>query len=183
MRGVVKSWRLIYNGAMNNYAFIDGQNLRMSTAYANPPWKVDLRRFKIFLAEKYKASKLYYFIGAYNPQNKKLYRKLEENGYEVIFREHDNTSYGHKKGNVDTDIVFSVMKDLVEQEEFDKVILVSGDGDYMKMVKYLIEKNKFLKLLIPDRRKMSSLYRTKIPDSFEGFLDEESTKQKIAGSP
>lgn len=81
MRGVVKSWHLIYNGAMNNYAFIDGQNLRMSTAYANPPWKVDLRRFKIFLTE------------------------------------------------------------------------------------------------------MSSLYKTKIPDSFEGFLDEESTKQKIAGSP
>lgn len=45
----------------------------------------------------------------------------------------------HKRGNVGTDIVSLVMKKLVEKEAFDRVILVSGDGDYWRMVDYLIK--------------------------------------------
>ena len=40
---------------------------------------------------------------------------------------------GTKKGNVDTDIVFEMMKRLVEPAEDEKLILVSGDGDYKKL--------------------------------------------------
>lgn len=64
-----------------------------------------------------------------------------------------------KKGNVDTDIVFTIMKKIADREKFDKVVLVSGDGDYFKMVDYLIEKNRFEKLLAPNSTNMSSLYK------------------------
>ena len=65
---------------------------------------------------------------------------------------------GKKKGNVDVDIVFEIMKKLCLKEEFDKVVLVSGDGDYYKMVKFLLEEERLAKILFPNK-KYSSLYR------------------------
>lgn len=85
----------------------------------------------------------------------------------------------HKKGNVDTDIVFSVMRKLADREKFDKVILVSGDGDYWRMVDYLIKKNKFEKLLAPNKDNLSSLYKTRTSDKFRAYLDQPEIQRKI----
>ncbi len=63
-----------------------------------------------------------------------------------------------KKGNVDTDIVFEIMKNLLDNKNFDKIVLVSGDGDYKKLVKYLIQKERFRKILFPNKKFASSLY-------------------------
>jgi len=50
------------------------------------------------------------------------------------------------------DIVFEMMKRIAdERESFDKIVLVSGDGDYIKVVRYLIQK-KILKRVIIIRR-------------------------------
>ncbi len=164
---------------LQNQAFIDGQNLNVSTTRAKTPWKVDLQRFRVFLKEKYQVSEAYYFIGAYDPKNQELYNALQRYGYVVVFREHDGESLSHKKGNVDTDIVFSIMRKLVEREKFNKIILVSGDGDYWRMVDYLIQKDKFAKLLVPNNATLSSLYKTRTSDSFRAYLDEPNTKKKI----
>ena len=145
------------NKEMNNRAFIDGQNLRLGTTSAEPAWTIDLKRFRVFLAERYKVKQAYYFMGAYDPKNQDLYKALQNYGYVVIFREHASASLSHKKGNVDTDIVFEIMREIADQEDFDKVILVSGDGDYWRMVDYLIKKEKFEKLLVPNTSKLSSL--------------------------
>ena len=83
------------------------------------------------------------------------------------------------KGNVDTDIVFTVMKSLVEKEKFDKVVLVSGDGDYWRMVDYLIQKGKFEKLLAPSRKNLSSLYKRRMADTFRVYLDDPAVRSKI----
>ena len=61
---------------------------------------------------------------------------------------------------MDTDIVFEIMKKIIEKEEFNKIILVSGDGDYKKLVDYLIKKEKFEKILFPNKKFSSSLYKT-----------------------
>ena len=43
-----------------NYAFIDGQNLYMGTAKREQGrWRVDLRRFYIYLERKYKIENAY----------------------------------------------------------------------------------------------------------------------------
>ena len=152
----------------------------MGTLNSNTPWKVNLKKFRVYLREKYGVEKAYYFVGAYEQKHKKLYLCLEKNGYLVVLREHANSLVSKKKGNVDTDIVFSVMRGLVEKEDFDKVILVSGDGDYWKMVNYLILKKKFAKILVPGVNSVSSLYLRKMADSYISFLDSIGIKKKIS---
>jgi len=104
---------------MNNQAFIDGQNLKLGTFKTNPSWNVDLKRFRVYLSQKYNVNEAYYFIGAYDPKNQDLYSALQKFGYIVIFREHVESALSKKKGNVDTDIVFTVMKSLAEKEKFE----------------------------------------------------------------
>lgn len=142
----------------NNYAFIDGQNLHLGTL--EDDWKVDLKKFRIYLKDKYKVSNAYYFLGYLTEDQNDLYLSLQESGFIVLFREHNSNQLGKKKGNVDTDIVFEIMKRLVEREDFRKVVLVSGDGDYKKLVDYLISIDKFEKILFPNKNFASSLYKS-----------------------
>lgn len=177
--------------APKNCAFIDGQNLRYNTTRADEPWKIDLASFRIYLKEKYNITHAYYFIGAYNSKYQKLYDSLASYGYDVIFREHTNGFMSNKKGNVDTDIVFSAMEMVANDEWLEKIVLVSGDGDYFRMVDYLIHVDKFKKLLAPSRKTISSLYKRKTRDVYIDYLDKAEIKKKIileeptknAGSP
>jgi uncharacterized LabA/DUF88 family protein len=162
-----------------NQAFIDGQNLYLGTTNARPKWKIDLKRFRVYLKEKYHVDEAYYLLGAVDEDFDKLYKSIQKAGFILVFREHNSSMIGKKKGNVDTDIVFTVMEKIAEREKFDKVVLVSGDGDYIKMVKYLIKKNKLEKVLSPSQKSISSLYRTQINNAFYDFLDKDSVKKKI----
>ena len=161
----------------NNQAFIDGQNLYMNTRASG--WTVDLVKFRIYLREKYGAQKAYYFLGAVSEENQGLYELIQTAGFILVFREHSRAMIGKKKGNVDTDIVFTIMSKVIDDKDMKDVILVSGDGDYFKMVKYLIEKERFRKLLAPNRHSTSSLYRVFTP-RYVGFLNDEDAKKKIS---
>ncbi|HBO64434.1 TPA: hypothetical protein DD425_00540 [Candidatus Saccharibacteria bacterium] len=162
---------------MYTVAFIDGQNLHMNTrAYG---WSVDMARLRVYLREKYHVQKAYYFLGAYIEENEPLYRSLKRAGYVLNFKEHTQTLISKKKGNVDTDIVFLAMHHIAERKKFDKIVLISGDGDYYKMVMYFIKKQKFAKLLTPNKKSMSSLYKT-ISPQFTDFLDRPDIKRKIS---
>jgi uncharacterized LabA/DUF88 family protein len=162
-----------------NQAFIDGQNLHFSTAKADKPWKVDLRRFRIYLQEKYHVGRAYYFIGYHLDEHEEIYHRIQEAGFIIVFRKHACEMASAKKGNVDTDVVFTVMRKIADQEKFNQVVLVSGDGDYFKMVQYLIKKQRFCKILAPKEKSMSTLYRNFIDNSFYDSLDRKSTKNKI----
>ena len=67
----------------NNYVFIDSQNLNLSIR--NCGWKLDFKRFYIYLKDKYKINKAFLFIG-YVAGNESLYTFLQEAGYIVIFK-------------------------------------------------------------------------------------------------
>ena len=142
-------------------------------------WAVDLKRFRVYLRDKYHIEKAYYFLGAVDENNQPLYELIQTAGFILVFREHSKSMVGKKKGNVDTDIVFTIMSKIADQEKFDGVLLVSGDGDYYKMVKYLIDKNRFCKLLAPNRHSTSSLYG-KLEPKYIDFLDNPGVKDKIA---
>lgn len=162
--------------SVRNQAFIDGQNIYMNTT-ANK-WRVDLRKFRIYLRDQYQVDNAYYFLGAVNDNNQELYELIQKAGFILVFREHSQSMIGKKKGNVDTDIVFTIMSKVADKENFDKIVLVSGDGDYYKMVNYLIKNNRFRKLLSPNRRSTSSLYRAFTP-KYVDFLDNPGIKKKI----
>ena len=161
-----------------NQAFIDGQNLEFSTTNADKAWKVDLKRFRVYLEQKYSVERAYYFLGFQQDENSKLYQDIQEAGYILIFRKHNEKMSSIKKGNVDTDIVFTIMKKIADKEKFDKVVLVSGDGDYYKMVDYLIEKNRFEKLLAPNHANMSSLYKL-FSREYYAALNDLDVRKKI----
>lgn len=161
-----------------NQAFIDGQNLYLGTTNSQAPWHVDLKKFRTYLREKYKIGTAYYFIGCVNEENQDLYNDLQKAGFIVVFREHSAGSISHKKGNVDTDVVFSIMKSLYKREKLDKVYLISGDGDYYKLVKFLQTEDRLGKILFPSKKNASALYRNLSPEYYD-YLDSKDIKAKI----
>ena len=161
-----------------NYAFIDGQNLKLGITRANPPWDIDYQKFRKYLAEKYHVTKAYYFLGVYYPRLQDLYDDLTTSGFELVFRKHDPKSTSAKKGNVDTDVVLYMLYAIIKKAPFRQVILISGDGDYYKTVMALIHEKRFGRLLAPSRRSISSLYRLLSPQ-YLTFLDDPLAKSKI----
>ena len=160
----------------SNLAFIDGQNLYYGTRENH--WKIDFRKFRTYLSDKYHSVEAYYFLGYIDERQQALYDNLKRAGYILTFREHTSGMKGTKKGNVDTDIIFDVMRTLIERTDFDKIILVSGDGDYKRLVDYLIGRRKFAKILFPNRSVASSLYRKLQPQYFD-HLDSAGIQEKI----
>jgi len=160
-----------------NLAFIDGQNLHMGTAKREiDPWKIDLVRFRIYLNKKYNVDKAYYFLGYVQETNQELYEEIQKAGFILVFREHNPAMIGKKKGNVDSDIIFHIMKKIYKKEAFLKIVLVSGDGDYKLLVDFLIEENRFEKILFPNKKFASSLYK-KLGSRYFDYL--ENIKAKI----
>ncbi len=108
-----------------------------------------------------------------------MYDKVQKAGFILKFREHNPVMLGKKKGNVDSDIIFEIMKKLYLREDFEKIVLVSGDGDYKMLVDFLIEENKFAMLLFPNEKFASSLYK-KIKSDHKAFLEDSDIKKKIS---
>ncbi len=86
---------------------------------------------------------------------------------------------GKKKGNVDSDIIFSIMKKVYKDDTFAKIVLVSGDGDYKMLVDFLLEENKLEKILFPNQRYASSLYKV-LGAEFFADLSYLDVRKKIA---
>ena len=160
----------------NNLAFIDGQNLYLGTTKSENKWAINLKKFRIYLDKKYKVKRAYYFLGCINDDYQNLYDEIQEAGFILKFREHNTVMLGKKKGNVDSDIIFFIMEKMYKKEKFDKIILVSGDGDYIKLVNFLIKENKFKKILFPNKKFASSLYK-QITRVYYDYL--ENIKNKI----
>ena len=161
-----------------NIAFIDGQNLYMGTAKREQnPWRINLKRLRIYLEQKYNITKAYYFLGYVQEAREDLYEEIQAAGFVLMFREHNAAMLGKKKGNVDSDIIFQVMKRLYKEENIGKIFLISGDGDYKMLVDFLIEEKKFGKMLFPNRQFASSLYK-KLGSEYFDYL--ESVRDKIS---
>ncbi|KKQ34282.1 MAG: hypothetical protein US50_C0054G0005 [Candidatus Nomurabacteria bacterium GW2011_GWB1_37_5] len=141
---------------LNNYAFIDSQNLYLGVK--SQGWKLDYARFRVYLKEKYQVNQAFIFIG-YVTGNESLYTALQHAGYIGVFKPTLPIKKGNKviiKGNVDAELVLHTM---VELPNYDKVVIVSGDGDFHCLLEYLDKEKKLLKLLVPNERGFSRLLR------------------------
>jgi uncharacterized LabA/DUF88 family protein len=137
----------------NNYAFIDSQNLNL--AIREQGWQLDFKKFRKYLEDKYKVSKAFIFIG-YVPTNESLYISLQEYGYILIFKPTLSLPDGRVKGNIDAELVLHTM---IEYPNYDKAVIVTGDGDFHCLIEYLNKQNKLERLIVPNRYKFSSLLR------------------------
>ena len=136
-----------------NYGFIDGQNLYL--ALQEIDFKLDYKKFRIYLKEKYSVEKAYMFMG-FLPANQELYNFLQTVGFIIIFKPILENDKGVIKGNCDAELVLQAMIDF---KNYKKAIIVSGDGDFYCLVKYLDGQGKLLKVLAPSVKNCSSLLR------------------------
>lgn len=142
------------------YAFIDSQNLNLGIL--DQGWKLDFKRFRVYLKDKYKVDKAFLFIG-YISENEALYDFLKKSGYKLVFKPTVETDK-KTKGNVDAELV--LWSAAVEYKNYDKAIIVSGDGDFRCLVEYLVKKRKMARVIIPNRQKFSRLLW-----EFRAYLD------------
>lgn len=158
----------------NNYAFIDSQNLNLGVQKIG--WKMDWRKFRQWLADKYGVTHAYMFIG-YMAENESLYELMHDHGYLVVLKptteikapEIEGQTEAEKeaqkptvKGNIDADLVLHAMKEL---SKYDQAVIVSGDGDFFGLIEYLANEKKLLKILTPNKR-----YSTLLK-GFEDYID------------
>lgn len=155
-----------------NSAFIDAQNLYLGVKEEG--WLISHKKFCIFLNENYACDEIYYFIGNIRDEHAKMYIELQKAGYILVFREHANSLVSEKKGNIDTDLIFELMRQYAEESTSRNFLIVSGDGDYFKVVRHLVEKNRFLKILLPNKKFASSLYK-KLGSEYYDFLSNVRT--------
>jgi uncharacterized LabA/DUF88 family protein len=142
----------------NNYAFIDSQNLNL--AVKDQGWTLDFKRFRVYLRDKYHVAKAFLFIG-YVSTNQDLYVALQDYGYILVLKPTLCLPSGKVKGNVDAELVLHTM---IEYPNYDKAVVVTGDGDFYCLVDHLKRHDKLEKLIVPDEKRYSSLLRRFISD-------------------
>jgi uncharacterized LabA/DUF88 family protein len=150
----------------NNFAFIDSQNLNLGIQELG--WKLDYRKFRIYLREKYSVQRAYLFIG-YLPENNDMYIDLQQKGYVLVFKQVLRNDEGIIKGNVDADLVLQTMRDY-KNDNFDNAVIVTSDGDFYCLVDYLYQRDVLKRVLSPNNKKCSDLLKKKGRDKM-AFLD------------
>lgn len=81
-------------------------------------------------------------------QRVKFYLKLKSFGYDLflkpvkLYDQDDGTT--KRKANCDVDMTFHLMK---EKNNYDKALILSGDGDFLPVLKYLKKEGKDILVL------------------------------------
>ena len=154
----------------NNFAFIDSQNLNLSIRGLG--WKLDWRRFRVYLKEKFGVTKAFLFIGFVSGNND-LYTALQEAGFICIFKPTLTYKDGTTKGNCDAELVLQAM---IEYPNYNKAVIVTGDGDFYCLALHLHEKRKLKNLLIPDRFKFSALLKWDVFRPYLRYMNDLENK-------
>jgi uncharacterized LabA/DUF88 family protein len=160
----------------HNYAFIDSQNLYLSIH--SLVWKLDMKRFRVFLKEKYAVEKAYLFIG-FIETNQSLYKSLQESGYILIFKPTLKYKDGTTKGNCDSELVLQAM---IDYDSYERAVIVSGDGDFYCLIDYLKKNNKLEQVLIPNKASYSALLKRINESETKYFSFISDMKNKLAYS-
>lgn len=147
-----------------NSAFIDSQNVNLGVQSLG--WKLDWKRFRVYLKEKYGVGKAFLFIG-FLPQNQQLYTSLQQAGFILVFKPVLAAKSADAKGNVDADLVLKVM---TEYNDYDKAVIITSDGDFYSLVEYLYQKNKLETVLSTSTGKCSALLKKTAKERIQ-FLD------------
>lgn len=110
----------------------------------------------------------------------RFYQKLNSFGYQLylkpvkLYEQEDGTT--RRKANCDVDMAFHLMK---EKNGFDRVLILSGDGDFLPVLKYLKQSGKEVLILARGHRTAKEIKQ------FAGdkFLDFTRLEHKIKYNP
>ncbi|MDO8676566.1 MAG: NYN domain-containing protein [Candidatus Azambacteria bacterium] len=149
----------------NNFAFIDSQNVYKGIQ-RDLGWEIDWARFRAYLKHKYRITKAYLFIG-FMPEHNNIYDDLQQAGFILKFKPVLPNGKDGVKGNIDADLVLQAM---IDYPNYDKAVIVSSDGDFYSLARYLYDNKKLLAVLSPHRKTCSSLLRKSAKDKME-YMD------------
>lgn len=156
----------------NNYTFIDGQNLYLGMKSL---WRdLDFKKLFLYLKYKHNCQKVFYFIG-YIKWNEHLYKYLEWCWFTIIFKE-TTIEYETLKGNVDAEMILQTM---IEYPNYNKALLVTSDGDFACVVRYLQEQGKFLRLVTPATETCARILKKKVIWNLTALSRLKDTLQKM----
>lgn len=92
------------------------------------------------------------FIGLVS-NNQKLYTQLQAAGFILIFKptvQYFENGKQTVKGNVDAELVLHAAA--IEFPNYEKAIIVSGDGDFACLLQFLDDKGKLLHVFTPNHK-------------------------------
>jgi uncharacterized LabA/DUF88 family protein len=122
------------------YAFVDASNIIYRDTDENP-WKIDLQKLIKYLRERFEVGRVFYYGGIDNRNETqvKLYKKLEDWGYELrlnpVKKFVNIRGEFYTKADVDSRMTFEMMKYL---SEYDRAVVLTGDGDFEWVLEYLL---------------------------------------------
>ena len=121
--------------------FIDASNIYFSQRTLG--WRIDFKKLLAYFKKNTDLHRMA-FYGALNPDNdreRKFHDFLEIIGYTVKHKKikfikdpSDQERGGHHKGNIDVDLTIDAVH---LRDEYDSFVLLSGDGDFESLLKYL----------------------------------------------
>jgi uncharacterized LabA/DUF88 family protein len=132
------------------YAFIDSQNLNLGVRSLG--WRMDYKKFRLYLKNKFGVDRAFMFIGLVG-NNQKLYTNLQAAGFILVFKptvEYYANGKRTVKGNVDAELVLHAAA--IEFPNYDKAIIITGDGDFACLMEFLEDKGKLMHILVPNHK-------------------------------
>lgn len=134
--------------------YIDNANLYRGAQDLG--YKIDFKKFRHWLRQKYRADKVFMFLG-YVDGFQNLYQDLTDFDYILIFKK---VSYiaGKIKGNCDTELALKIVSDFYEKE-YGKCILISGDSDFACVIEFLNEQKVLEIILSPNENRTSKFLK------------------------
>lgn len=154
----------------NNYAFVDAQNLHMQTV--SQGWTVDAFRLRVHLSETFGVTRAYWFVDML-PHMKDFYALVERAGFILIYKEVSYSSDGVPKGNVDVDLTLHAVD---KQSEYDGAVIITSDGDFASLVRYLLGRGKLRAVLSPNKERTSRLLKKATAGGSLQYLDDARHK-------
>ena len=83
---------------------------------------------------------------------------------------------GRVKGNVDAELVLQAAA--IDFEQYEKAVVVTGDGDFACLIRFLTERGKLLSILVPSEFRYSYLLKKEARDKI-AFISRLQRKLQL----
>lgn len=133
---------------LKTYAFIDASNIIYGAKAEG--WFIDQKKLFAYLTRKFSTSKIFFYYGkdSKDPKKERFLSKLRQFGF--ILRVKEIKRFGKRtKANCDVDLTMDL---LIKIKEYQRAIVLTGDGDFAPLFSYLIGKKKKIIIISSPKR-------------------------------
>ena len=162
--------------------FIDAANMSYAQKPEHAGFSIDFDKFKTYLCQLDASSDCFsaiYYVGKKMPvrlKDQKFLEALRHMGYKIHNKPtrtyiDPDTGAESEKANLDIEIAVDM---LMHMDKYDKAYLCSGDGDFTRVIQYLIDHGKTVVVVTTWSMLSDDLY-----DACSEFIDLKDIRQHI----